>query len=65
MVRQRLFFLTQAIGSMELNGRVHAGTYVRNFYCDIDLNGEVMFDAVADAPYQWTLSGRPLLSNSL
>ena len=39
------------MGSTITNGSVHTG----NFYCDIDLNGEVVFDAVADALCEWTL----------
>ena len=48
------FFFTQAMDSMESNESVHTRTYVSSFYCDIDLNGQVIFDAVTDALCEWT-----------
>ena len=46
------------MGSVATNESVHLNTYVSDFYCIIDLNGkngELNFDAVADAPCEWTL----------
>ena len=43
-------FSMRAMGSMESNGSVPMGTCISNFYCDIDFNGELFFDAVANAP---------------
>ena len=37
------------MGSMATNGSVHMDTYVSDFCCDIDLNGEVIFYAVTNA----------------
>ena len=34
--------------SMAMNAPVHIDTCVSNFYCDLDLNSEVMFDGVAE-----------------
>ena len=34
-------FLMQTLGSMAINGSVHTDTHVSDFYCDIDINGEV------------------------
>ena len=42
-VRQCQFFLTQAMGSMAINGAVQTDNGINDFYCDIDLNGEVIF----------------------
>ena len=42
------FFMIQTMGSR------HANTCVSEFYCDIDLNSEVVIDAVADALSEWT-----------
>ena len=44
----------QAVGSKESNGSLHMGTCVNNFYCDIDLNVELIFDTVANAPCECT-----------
>ena len=36
------FFLTQVTCSMVTNGSIHMDTCVSDFYCDKDLNGEVI-----------------------
>ena len=39
---------------MAINGSVQTNTCVSDFLCDIDLNGVIIFEAVADSPYEWT-----------
>ena len=48
-MRQRHFFMMQVIDSMATNGSVHMDT------CISDLNDEVIFDTVPDAPCEWSL----------
>ena len=44
----------QAMGSMATNRSVHTDTTVSDFYCDMDFNSEVIFDAVAGASCELT-----------
>ena len=37
------------MGPVATNWSIHMDTYIRDFYCDIDLNDEIIFDVVADA----------------
>ena len=42
--------MKQVMGSVATNEFVHC---VSDFCCDIDLNGEVIFDTVADSLCEW------------
>ena len=46
----------QWIDRQQYYGSVHIHTFINNFYCNLDVNGEVIFDAVDDAPCEWTLN---------
>ena len=50
------FFLIQAMDSVATNGSTHLDTCVSGFYCDKDINGEVIFDTVADVPFEWNFT---------
>ena len=59
-LRQRPFFLTQAVGSMATNGSVHTDTCVNVLFRKINLNGVVAV-AVADPPCEWTFNKNGML----
>ena len=42
------------MGSMTTNGFVHADTCVSNFYCDIDINGVIVFLTLLLILCEWT-----------
>ena len=42
--------------SVATNGPPHLDTSVSDFYCDKDINGEVIFDTVADVYFEWTFT---------
>ena len=46
----------QWIERQQYYGSLHIHTFINNFYCNLDVNGEVIFDAVDDAPCEWTLN---------
>ena len=43
------------MGSVATNGSIHMDICISDFYCNIDLNGELNFDNVTDASSEWTL----------
>ena len=49
-------FLIQAMGSLVTDGSVHRDTCVSDLYCNMDFSDEVIFDAVTDAPCEWTFN---------
>ena len=54
-----IFFLMQTMGSISTNVTVHMDSCVSDIYCDIDLNVEAIFDAVANGPCEWTFKQGP------
>ena len=54
MVRQRLqqrqFFLMQLMGTMTTNGCVHTDTSISDFYCNIDLNRDIILTYCVKGP---------------
>ena len=47
------------MSSMAIDGFVPTDTCVSNFFCDTDLNGEAIFDAVIEATCEWTFEEKP------
>ena len=47
------FFLMQIIGSIATNRSVYMDTSVSDFYYNTNLNGEIIFNTVADVPCEW------------